>query len=66
MGKKSDLKLYHICNEGCDDETEMDIALTDEEFQILDRVFDELNEHSTYCCKPKIYISLVEDVKDEM
>ena len=49
-------KLYYIENIGCDDTTEMEIELTDEEYTFLKRVFDALNDKSEYACMPRIYV----------
>lgn len=51
---------YKITNVGCDDVTEGAFELTQEEFRILNRVFEELNKNSFYNCMPKIYIERME------
>lgn len=52
-------KLYHITNCGSEDKTEMEIELTDEEYNFLKRVFDALNEKSQDMCMPSIFVEEV-------
>lgn len=47
---------YKITNVGCDDITEGIFALTEEQYEFLNNLFEELNKNSTYGCMPKIYI----------
>lgn len=47
---------YLICNIGCDDTTETEIELTEEELKTIIRFAKENNENSTYQCKPSIAI----------
>ena len=49
-------KKYFIDNVGCDDETIAEFEFTQEEFEFLKKVFDELNTHSEYGCMPTIHI----------
>lgn len=49
-------KKYFIDNVGCDDETIAEFEFTQEEFEFLKKVFDELNTHSEYNCMPSIFI----------
>lgn len=60
-----EVKTYKIKLEGCDDETEFDMQLTEEEFNLLKRVSEKANETSTYRCMPRMYIMEVTDGKDE-
>lgn len=55
-GGSMNTEKYKIENVGCDDVTVGVLDLTQEEFQILSRVFEELNKNSFYNCMPKIYI----------
>jgi hypothetical protein len=55
-GGSMNTEKYKIENCGCDDVTVGVIDLTQQEFQILNRVFEELNKNSYYNCMPKIYI----------
>lgn len=50
------MKKYHINNCGCDDWTEFDIELTDEELATVIKVLNANNKVADYCCKPSIYI----------
>lgn len=50
------MKKYHIENRGCDDTTEFDIELTDEELKTVIRLFEANNKEADYGCKPSIYI----------
>ena len=50
------MKKYHITNQGCDDETEFNIELTDEEFKTIIKLFDANNKQADYGCKPHLYI----------
>lgn len=52
-------KKYVIDNVGCDDETIAEFEFTQEEFEFLKKVFDELNTHSKYGCMPTIHIKEV-------
>jgi hypothetical protein len=49
-------KKYFIDNVGCDDETIAEFEFTQEEFEFLKKVFDELNTHSECGCMPTIHI----------
>jgi hypothetical protein len=51
---------YTIRNVGCDDETVGVFELTKEQYEFLDKLFNELNEISTYQCMPQIYIEEME------
>ena len=50
------MKKYHIENRGCDDTTEFDIELTDEEYKTIIKLFDANNKEADYDCKPDLYI----------
>ena len=50
---------YKIINVGCDDATEGEFEFTEEQYQFLKRVFEELNKNSEYQCMPTIYIDPV-------
>lgn len=50
------MKKYHIKNIGCDDTTEFEIELTDEELKTVIRLFEENNKNSSYGCMPRLYI----------
>ena len=50
------MKEYKIRNIGCDDETEGVFELTEEQYEFLNKTFEELNKNSTHGCMPKIYI----------
>lgn len=50
------MKKYYIENRGCDDTTEFEIELTDEELKKVIRLFEENNKKANYGCKPELYI----------
>ena len=50
------MKKYHIENCGCDDSTDFDIELTDDELKTVIRLFEENNKASKYGCQPVAYI----------
>lgn len=47
---------YNIANCECDDSTYFDIELTEEEANLLIKVFEENNKVANYCCRPRIYL----------
>ena len=51
------MKKYLIQNHGCDDSTEFEMELTDEEVKFLIKVFEENNRHADNQCKPRLFIS---------
>lgn len=51
------MKKYLIQNHGCDDSTEFEMELTDEEVKFLIKVFEENNKYAYYQCTPRLYIS---------
>ena len=50
---------YTISLVGCDDQTDFEMELTDEEHSLLKKVADKANETSTYDCMPRMYIESV-------
>lgn len=50
------MKKYLICNDGCDDRTEFEMELTEEQAQFLIKVFEANNKIADYQCKPSLYI----------
>ena len=50
------MKKYLITLNGCDDTTECEIELTNEQFEIFMQIAKEINKHSTYGCEPNISI----------
>lgn len=56
---------HKIRNVGCDDETEGVFKFTEEQFEFLKVVFDELNKYSRYGCMPRIYIDETTDEPTE-
>lgn len=50
------MKKYHIENCGCDDTTEFDIELTDEELATAIKIFEANNKEASYGCMPDIRI----------
>ena len=47
-------KVYLIENVGCDDTTDAILELTQEEFEFLNNIFEQINKNSSYSCQPKI------------
>ena len=50
------MKKYIIRNVGCDDETEFEIELTDEQLEFIIKLFDKNNKIADCGCQPKLYI----------
>ena len=50
------MKKYLIINEGCDDSTDFEVELTDEEFETILKIAKENNNNRHYHCQPKISI----------
>ena len=50
------MKKYLITLNGCDDTTECEIKLTNEQFETFMQIAKEINKHSTYGCEPTISI----------
>jgi hypothetical protein len=50
------MNKYYIKNRGCDDTTEFEIELTDEELKTVIRLFEENNKNASYGCMPDIYV----------
>lgn len=50
------MKQYIIRNVGCDDETEFEIELTDEQLEFVIKLFDKNNIVANEYCKPELYI----------
>ena len=49
-------KKYIIVMDGCDDSTKFEMELTNEEFELLNKVSAKSNEASKYCCMPRMYL----------
>lgn len=50
------MKKYIIRNVGCDDETEFEIKLTNEQLEFIIELFDKNNIMADGSCQPKLYI----------
>ena len=50
------MKKYKIENCGCDDTTEFDIELTNEELITAIKIFEANNKKADCGCKPELYI----------
>lgn len=59
------MKKYVIHNMGCDDSSEFEIELNDEELKTIIKVFEANNKIANYGCKPEIYIYEAEEWKKE-
>lgn len=55
------MKKYIIRNVGCDDETEFEIELTDEQLEFIIKLFDKNNKIADCGCQPKLYIYNYDD-----
>ncbi len=51
---------YYISLDGCDDSTGFEIELTDEEYELVDKISDMSHENSRYGCMPTMDVSKVE------
>lgn len=54
--ENKNMKKYKIENRGCDDSTEFDIELTNEELITVIKIFEANNKKANYGCKPELYI----------
>jgi len=52
------MKTYLIWLSGCDDETEFEMELTDEQYQLITILCDKSKTVSTYHCMPTMSIKL--------
>ena len=50
------MNKYLITLNGCDDTTECEIELTNEQFETFMQIAKKINKHSTYGCEPTISI----------
>lgn len=53
-------ETYNICVSGCDDSTEVQMVLSDEEAAVLARVAENITNASTYGCMPTMSVSRIE------
>ncbi len=53
-----------ICNSGCDDTTETELEVNEEELKTLIRFAKENNKNSSYQCMPTIEIYTDYEIKD--
>ena len=56
-------KAYLIENVGCDDTTYAILELTQTEYELLAKAFEEINKNSGYSCQPKIRFNLEDKVE---
>ena len=59
------MKKYIIKNIGCDDETEFEIELTDEQLEFIIKLFDKNNIIADGGCQPELYIYNYEGYSNE-
>ena len=59
------MKKYIIRNVGCDDETEFEIELTDEQLEFIIKLFDKNNIIADGGCQPELYIYNYEGYSNE-
>lgn len=55
LNKKLNVKIELV---GCDDTTEIDMCVTAQELEVLQRVSKMSREISTYCCMPIMEIRI--------
>ena len=48
----SNARKYAITVTGCDDETTVHMELSDQEYELIDRLADLISTRSTYSCMP--------------
>ena len=48
----SNARKYEITVTGCDDETTVHMELSDQEYELIDRLADLISTRSTYSCMP--------------
>lgn len=58
-----DKKTYLINNVGCDDTTYAILELTQTEYEFLAKIFEKINQNSSYGCQPKIKFNLEDKVE---
>ena len=58
-------KKYHIRVQGCDDKTEIDMDLTDAQAAIIKLMAERVTETSESGCMPRIYVTDMEEAKDD-
>ena len=52
----SNARKYEITVTGCDDETTVHMELSDQEYELIDRLADLISTRSTYSCMPVMEI----------
>ncbi|MDG3012405.1 hypothetical protein G4X40_19885 [Rhodococcus sp. D2-41] len=52
------MSLYTVAAKGCDDNTRVEIELTDTEAAAVRKVAEAVTAASTYSCEPRLYIHL--------
>ena len=52
----SDARKYEITVTGCDDETTVHMELSDQEYELIDRLADMIYDSSAYSCMPVMEI----------
>ncbi len=50
------MKKYLIILNGCDDHTDCEIELSDEEIELFVKIAEKINKHSRYQCQPTISV----------
>ena len=62
MKARNRMSKHIICLVGCDDATEVEMEMTDEELEFLRNVARKVNNKSSCECMPTLYI---DDVKEK-
>ena len=52
----SNTRKYEITVTGCDDETTVHMELSDQEYELIDRLADLISTRSAYSCMPVMEI----------
>ena len=53
----NETKLYDISVHGCDDNTYVEMELTQQEYELVKKIADKITETSTQQCMPRMYIN---------
>ena len=59
------MKYYTIINSGCDDDTEFQIELSDEQLEFVIKLFERNNINADYGCRPSLFIYEYNDYRND-
>lgn len=57
--------IHTICLNGCDDDTEFEMDMTEEQLIFLKRVAIKANSTSNYGCMPRLFVDGVKIMNEE-